>query len=81
MYLEKSKTIEWPTAWPASEVPPPRESTDTPSRLATSITACTSALMARHDHADGLDLINRRIGGIEQPRIFVEANIAFDTAL
>ena len=32
----------------------------------------------RHDDADGLDLIDRRVGGIEQPRVAVEANIALD---
>ncbi len=37
--------------------------------------------MARHHDADGLDLINRRIGGIEQARIFVEMNIAIDALL
>ena len=48
------------------------------NRLAISITACTSPLVARHDDADGLDLINRRIRGIKQARVTVEANIAFD---
>ena len=36
------------------------------------------ALVARHDHADGFDLINRRIRRVKQARVTVEANIAFD---
>src|SRR6266550_5697928 len=39
------------------------------------------AFMARHDHADRLDLIYRCIGGIQQTRVTIEANIAFNSLL
>jgi hypothetical protein len=58
MYFEKSSTIEWPTACPASDVPPPRGKTETSSLLASSITALHITLMARYDDANRLDLID-----------------------
>ncbi len=81
MYLEKSRTIECPTACPASEVPPPRGKTDTPKLVGDLDHRLHIAFMPRHNDADRLDLIDRRVGGIQQPRVAVEAKIAFDPLL
>src|SRR5262245_12421605 len=37
--------------------------------------------VARHDYTDGPDLLNRRVGGIKQAGVTIEANVAFDSLL
>ena len=81
MYLEKSKTMACPTVCPAREVPPPRGNTGDVQTIGDFDHCLDIALMARHHDADRLDLIDRRIRRIQQPRISVEVNVSLDALL
>ena len=71
-----SMTSAAPTVCPHCELPPPRGSTGTPSCAADVDRHAHVLVRARNQHADRLDLVDRRVGRIAAARGAVEQDLA-----
>ena len=68
-------TIAGPTVWPERLVAAPRGRIGTPSSAAIDTAATTSLDGPRHDHAQGLDLVEAGVGRIEPAHPAVEVDL------
>ena len=76
-----SMTSAAPTVWPHCELPAPRGRIGTRELAAIcERDARTSSSLSRHQHADRLDLVDRRVGRVAPARGRVEQHLAFDRA-
>ena len=78
--FEQSITSARFTVWPHWLVPPPRGSTGHAFLARDRQGRGDVADLLRHDHADRLDLIDRRIGGVTAAVGTVEQHLAADLA-
>ena len=79
-YLLPSITSASPTVWPHCEVPAPRGRIGDALLAAICIARDGDVAVARHDHADRLDLVDRRVGGVAARGRRVEQDLAVDLA-
>ena len=78
--FELSITSAAPTVCPHCEVPAPRGRTGTPSSHGDLHARSARVRRARHHHADGLDLVDRGVGGVASAARRIEQHFAVDLA-
>ncbi len=76
-----SITSAAPTVCPHCELPAPRGSSGTREFAADVEGRAHVVVGLRDQHADGLDLVDRRVGGVAAARRAVEQHVALDGAV